>query len=271
MIAHFALRLACGLALMWCLSALDSESLLNLKRKIFRARVDPDSRTGSRRDEITAGYFRIQMLITLGLSVLAALTSGQAPHGTTVLLWTGAALAGLSFLGSVMWTLQRRGAGMLLARIIALVSTASLVGVEVAAVRASSESSAGMLFHGIADALTSAGIIGSVTAAMLLGHWYLTATGMSLSPLIQFNRLFTGAVILRSLFAVGSMLAGEVTAGSGMLLILRWAGLLGPFILALLTVQILKYRNTQSATGVLYAATILVYMGETAAALLGVD
>lgn len=160
---------------------------------------------------------------------------------------------------------------MLFARIIALLSTASLIGVEVATVRESSGASAGMLFHGIADALTSAGIIGSVTAAMLLGHWYLTATGMSLSPLMQFNRLFTGAVVLRSLFAVGIMLSGEETAGSGMLLILRWAGLIGPFVLSLLTVQILKYRNTQSATGVLYAATILVYMGETAAALLGVD
>jgi len=32
--------------------------------------------------------------------------------------------------------------------------------------------------------------------------------------------------------------------------------------------RILKYRNTQSATGVLFAAVILAFIGETTAALL---
>ncbi|MBT5017989.1 MAG: hypothetical protein HON04_04540, partial [Planctomicrobium sp.] len=52
------------------------------------------------------------------------------------------------------------------------------------------------------------------------------------------------------------------------LLTLRWAGLIGPFIMAILTIQILKYRNTQSATGLLYAATTLVFMGEMASNLI---
>jgi hypothetical protein len=35
--------------------------------------------------------------------------------------------------------------------------------------------------------------------------------------------------------------------------------------------SILRYRNTQSATGVLFAAVILVFIGETTAAVLSRD
>ena len=46
MIAQFAVRLICGISLAWCLS---------------------------RRRDITDGFFRIQMLIVMGLAVLATL------------------------------------------------------------------------------------------------------------------------------------------------------------------------------------------------------
>ena len=104
---------------------------------------------------------------------------------------------------------------------------------------------------------------------MLLGHWYLTATGMQLAPLIRLNQLFAAAVVTRALFAgMWTARHAAVLSADPLLAILRWAGLVGPFILALLTIQILKYRNTQAATGVLYAATILVFMGETASVIL---
>jgi hypothetical protein len=44
--------------------------------------------------------------------------------------------------------------------------------------------------------------------------------------------------------------------------------LAGPLLLSLMVRRILRYRNTQSATGVLFAAVILVFIGETTAALL---
>jgi hypothetical protein len=40
---------------------------------------------------------------------------------------------------------------------------------------------------------------------------------------------------------------------------------------SIVVTKILKYRNTQAATGVLFAALILVFMGEMAAALLERD
>ena len=48
-------------------------------------------------------------------------------------------------------------------------------------------------------------------------------------------------------------------------------GVLGPLLAAILVRSILQYRNTQSATGVLFAILILVFMGEMSAALLERD
>ena len=52
----------------------------------------------------------------------------------------------------------------------------------------------------------------------------------------------------------------------------RWlAGLAGTLIFSLMAWQTLKIPNTQSATGILYAAVILTFLGELVALLLGVD
>jgi hypothetical protein len=53
---------------------------------------------------------------------------------------------------------------------------------------------------------------------------------------------------------------------------LRWlAGILGPLVLCGMTLRILRYRNTQAATGVLFAAVILSFIGEMSAALLAAE
>jgi len=89
MIPQFALRLMFGMSLTWCVMP---------KR------------------EVTSGFFRIQMLVTMGLGVLASLTLSQLDGPTTesgpvvatnwlYAITIGAAVA--SFLGSVMWTLER--------------------------------------------------------------------------------------------------------------------------------------------------------------------
>ena len=78
MISQFALRLICGMSLMWALMP---------------------------RRDVTSGFFRIQMLVVMGLGVLAVLTSGML----TQTLATVIGVAG--FVGSIAWTLERRVAG----------------------------------------------------------------------------------------------------------------------------------------------------------------
>ena len=93
MITQFALRLIFGLSVIWC--------------------VMP-------RAQVTSGFFRIQMLLTMGLGVLAAMAAGQLPATLgdqpaafsmhVVRILSGLLAAG-SFVGSIMWTLERRSAG----------------------------------------------------------------------------------------------------------------------------------------------------------------
>ena len=247
MIPEFALRLICGLSLIWCLAP---------------------------RKDITSGYFRIQMLIVLGLSVLMGLTASQFPSfaGKRVafeqsIIMKATTLGILAFLGSFFWTLERRTAGGIVCFVIATLSTLAVIDLTDGS--ASSEISFSAL-QNASNSMSSAFLFGSVTAAMLLGHWYLTATGMKLAPMIRLNQYFLAAVLIRIVVA-GMMLATGDAMNlkiNWVLLALRWAGLIGPFILSVLTISTLRYRNTQSATGVLYAATILVFMGEMADRLL---
>lgn len=253
MISQIALRLICGMGLTWC--------------------VMP-------RGAVTAGFFRIQMLVTLGLSVLTAMTVSQPDGGSAeeaALLGVGALraigllLAIISFVGSVFWTLARRQAGLVCCVQVAVLGVVGLIG-RLPVV--GSATSSGFLLSAASE-LSSAWLFGGATTAMLLGHWYLTATGMSLDPLIRLTQLLLVAAVLRGVLAVVGIVtlpesAASVTAGvHGIWLLLRWAaGIAGPLILALMTRRILRYRNTQSATGVLFAAVILVFIGETTAALL---
>ena len=244
MIPEFAIRLICGLSIIWCLAP---------------------------RAQITSGFFRIQMLLTLGLSVLLVLTNNQlkivGPEAESVKTWIwlgGISLALTSFIGSVLWTLERRQAGTIFAIFVAIVSASLLAFLATNSLKTNEP-----IPRALADQFTAAWLIGSVTAAMLLGHWYLTATGMVLEPLIRLTQIFAVTVALRAamtFFGALPVEAGKELAWS--LLALRWAGLIGPFAMAILTIRILKYRNTQSATGVLYAATTLVFMGEMAASLI---
>jgi len=110
---------------------------------------------------------------------------------------------------------------------------------------------------------------------MLLGHRYLTAPGMPLKPLQVLNALLGVAGLLRLAVSMAAWLQpgpsiSDTSAWTW--LGLRWlAGIAGPLLSAVLVWRILKYRNTQAATGVLFTAVILTFIGELAAQLLALQ
>jgi hypothetical protein len=257
MIAQFALRLVCGMSLMWTIMP---------------------------RREVTSGFFRIQMLVVLGLSVLASLTMGQYSSGSDVSIsvTTGSILCGLigvlAFLGSVFWTLERRKAGSLTTLLIAVISGIVLILVTCDLERVAT-------YQGVLKVLSelaSAATLGGAVVGMLLGHWYLTTPTMSIKPLSQVNSYFGIAVTFRFVCsAVGLLVLLNAANGSGDImaksvhstvwtwLSLRWlAGILGPLLVVVMVWRILRYRNTQAATGVLFVGVILTFIGEMTAALL---
>jgi len=229
------------------------------------------------RRQVTCGFFRIQHLVVLGLSVLAAMTlTGSEAAGPALTLWPlgvtrgiDIAIAVVAFIGSVVWTLDRRGMGRYSIFAILVLSSAAVVGTQTLISRGDG---AGVKLLVVASELSSAWLLGSIVTGMLLGHWYLTATSMPLTPLIRLNQVFVSAVVLRALIAAAGLATSPAAVSETthwVWLSLRWlSGIAGPLVMSLLISRILKYRNTQSATGVFFASVILVFMGEMSATLL---
>ena len=174
----------------------------------------------------------------------------------------------MGFLGSVFWTLQRRRGGTWFAFLIAIVSAVTLLLSSTSSETISSVD--GILLF--LSELSSASVLGGAVTGMLLGHWYLTAPTMSIDPLSRLNFFYGCATISRfvlSAFAL-AMAWNELAGMTDFVWLgLRWAaGIVGPIVVFVMVSRILKYRNTQSATGVLFVGVILTFIGEMTATLL---
>jgi len=157
LLQQFLLELLTGIALMLC--------------------VMPSHRVAS-------GFYRVEMLVLLGLSVLLALT-------TTGDRIVPSVLAAAAFIGSALWMLERRTPAMLLIYAIGTGAVFQLIqfglGRDPALPR-------GLWM--VSD-FASAGTLGAAMTGMLLGHRYLTAPGMPLKPLQVLNALLGVAGLLR--------------------------------------------------------------------------
>jgi hypothetical protein len=244
MLADFAVRLACGLAILLLLSP-------------WRA--------------VPLAFFRTHGQVILGLLVLAALDlSRVGERGLLPAVIAGAALA---FAVSVVWGL---GLPRLAVPITALLAATS-GGVLVAASRAAGWELWALNASG---RLASAFLMGATLTAMLLGHHYLTAPAMSIEPLRRFVRCMAWALGARAILAAlgwwlwhegmdGSHGPGQV---SSFFLAIRWGmGFAGPALATLLAWETVAIRSTQSATGILYIAMTLVLFGELTALILSRD
>lgn len=121
---------------------------------------------------------------------------------------------------------------------------------------------------------SSAFLLGSVMTAMITGHWYLVNHRLTIQPLKIASLLFLAATVLRVLFVLVVMSANAFAesaaamnllslSGAGMIFWARVAiGLVGPLIFGIMIYETVKLRSTQSATGILYAAVVMVFIGE---------
>ena len=264
MIAQFALRLICGMSLMWALMP---------------------------RREVTSGFFRIQMLVVLGLGVLVTLAAKLAPFDgslgsepsnamclsdqTTAII--GGIIAVVAFAGSACWTLERKTAGE---RAGFAIFVTSVLALTLSNLPQAAWSQWPAWFAPLSQ-LAGAAVLGATVVGMLLGHWYLTSPTMSIAPLTRLNWLLcfaglarlTMSAVMLGLGLVGQLLwdggLSKFTTSVWIFLSVRWiAGVFGPLIVSWMVWRILKYRNTQAATGVLFVGVILAFMGDMTAALL---
>jgi hypothetical protein len=209
------------------------------------------------------------LYVTLGLTTLAALTLvGRSAPGVTFAIVAAVA----SYVGSACWLYEANRVGMLMLWIVvacalaaALLSMPAMSGNEVAT-----------MLRPVA-VVTSGLVLGVITAAMLLGHWYLNAPGMQLAPLRWLLSVAGMAVAAQAVVSGVGLLAelpeqSEISLAWLLFILLRWSfGLVGVAVLLWMAHETLKIPNTQSATGILYVAVIGAFVGELTAALLSVE
>lgn len=216
---------------------------------------------------VPAGFFRVNLLVVLGLASVAAFLARAEAPGPVWMLAAGAAV--VAWIGSIAWFGERTRAGMTLCRVAAALLAAATVLVSApAGVPAAAGAPAA------AAALVSGLVVGLTVHAMLLGHWYLNAPGMSVAALrrmIDWALAAWGVQLVLSLAAVAVDPAGLRPMGgtATALLSLRWlAGLVGLPVLLVMSRKTLEIPNTQSATGILYVACLAAILGELTAQLL---
>lgn len=235
MLADFAVRLACGLAML-------------LLATPWR--------------EVPLPFFRTHCQVMLGLLVLGALSLAHAGVPALVLAPVVAA-AVLAYFASACWGLGLPRVAFPLTALLTLATAGTLLAVS----RGPSGAGAAWALNA-AGRLSSAFLMGSTLSAMLLGHYYLTAPAMSIDPLRRFVRCMAWGLGLRALVAALMLgLSARATHASlpidPLFLGMRWGmGFLGPVIATVLAWKTVQIRSTQSATGILYIALAFVLIGE---------
>lgn len=128
----------------------------------------------------------------------------------------------------------------------------------------------------LGDNYASAGLLGTTTSAMLLGHSYLISPAMTIVPLRRMLAAGTVALALRVTLAcwglywwTGEHPVGNLERETLLWLIARWLlGILAPLALGWMAWETARIRSTQSATGILYVVVIVTFLGELTSLLL---
>lgn len=231
---------------------------------------------------VTAGFYRVHLWVLMGLNTfaaLAALSSGEAMEAaglpSTPVVGMAIALAVISYLASVIWLYEKKSLG---GAVLYLIAVMGLVGAAMATPWSEAAGGSGILL-GFLELVSSGGLLGATMAAMLLGHWYLNTPSMALLPLKRLVQIMIAAAVSRTVLAAIGLWLHLGQAGDGpdpqsmfwVWIAARWVlGLLGAIMMGLLAWYTLKVPNTQSATGILYAGVIIVFMGELFSQLLSV-
>jgi hypothetical protein len=229
---------------------------------------------------VTSGFYRVHLWVLMGLNTLASLciyTQRESLQSTfshvSLVLTLGVSLAVASYLGGAFWLYEKKRAGT---AALFLVMVGGLLAAIFATPWHEATTSLGISLAFL-DLASSGLLLGVTLSAMFLGHWYLNTPTMELLPLKRLVLLMAAAVLIRTLVSgTGLVLQARSTAPMEtvfwIFVALRWlSGLLGAFMMALMTWYTLKVPNTQSATGILYAGVILTFIGELTSQFLSLD
>ena len=223
---------------------------------------------------VTSGFFRVHLWVIMGLNVFGGLviwTAGEehvpTQHMSLLTLVIVNAIA--SYVGASIWIYEKTRAGTIaLLAVTILTLTSAYLTTVFPETRTTTHTLSVLL-----EIISSGALLGAVMMSMLLGHWYLNTPGMKLDPLYKLLAFCLWALAIRTVIsATGAyffVTAHQVPTSWWIFLSLRWiTGVAATLIMVILAQFTLRVPNTQSATGILYAATVVVLIGELTAQLL---
>jgi hypothetical protein len=219
---------------------------------------------------INPRFYRTHFLVALALTAVA-LGFGRQTASVGLLIALSVAMV-LALAGFFCWSLE----GAPLGRTWIVATTAALIG-AVVLLEMAAPPAEGLGWRLAADA-TSAALLGSATTAMLLGHMYLIAPGMTMTPLLRMLGALLVAILARLALSAVALGLWSSTGGHSLFTLegetvlwlpVRWGlGFVAPLVLGVMAWQTAKIRSTQSATGILYVVVIFCFLGELTGQLL---
>jgi hypothetical protein len=204
-------------------------------------------------------FYRLILIVDAALLVCAAGAHALAPSPRMASCDGGAALL-LAFVYLVLRYPKR-----LVFRASSALLALALLALGIASWQTATHST---LAWSIAGAVASIALLGSVSLAMLLGHWYLVVRGMAIDPLKRLTIATLAATLLRIGVVVAAFLVVDRTSlrAETLFFLMRagW-GLLGPLLLYPMVWGTVRLRSTMAATGILYVDVVAVVIGEVLA------
>jgi hypothetical protein len=210
-------------------------------------------------------FFRVQYLTALALLTINVFF--RPPM--TPLQWAVLGAAAFAcFVGAILWHTDEAPGGIWLNRLTWILFVAAIL------LGASSDSPADERWP-ILDHLVSAAVLGAALSSMLMGHSYLIAPAMSMSPLLRLLAMFAVALAVRiglACYGLREWWASQSASPENETMLwlgARWLlGLAAPIVLGWMAWETARIRSTQSATGILYVVSILCFLGELLSLLL---
>ena len=226
-------------------------------------------------------FFRVNTWIALALlgaalAVRLPPAFERGPEGLSLALGSGWELAGLSlYFGCLVLLVQylvalrsARGGWILAVQRLFLPLAAAAIVVDTVA---TAPASAGLaVYVAPVAAVSSSFILGAVLLAMMLGHWYLVISNLSIRLLARASAAYIWATALRAVLVGVALLPILLDSGGPPREMLFWIfltqrllfGVVGPVFMTYFVWKTVELESTQSATGLLYVAVALVLVGE---------
>lgn len=230
-------------------------------------------------------YLRLMAIVSVSIAAFAmvlllreSVSSGETAQGPGVVALGAGILFGLVWLfvnAAQSENIRNTQRAWPAIAGIACLTAAIVFSIDADALLTAEKASAGLsqsVVMGI-NTLLGAVLLGTTTAAMLLGHRYLTDTDMPIAPLRRLTKLYLGVIVARIVWVAGASIPvwsstfqpAESELYFWLALCVRvGVGMVVAAIFAWMIWDCVKRRATQSATALYYLSMLMVFIGELA-------